>query len=223
MIFQTMPKSQYVKSFGIVVSLAIIGCVLWRNEWIVSGTSIVASSATASSSSDKSLHDNRGHASSRRATRGTNAESRVRSLLQIAPGEVGNIRIPSSGISLIVTEELEKKYGDILLIPLTQEQAIHGLEEILRKGDSLGSRVDIANGKISWKGEGIIVDGEVKEEGPARRLHLTTDVTSPKTMYHEVIMKIEDHTFFMVRSPGANADGVLLVFGESSEKLKPAE
>jgi hypothetical protein len=216
-----MPKPRYLKCFGIVVFLIAIGCVIWRNGGIVGGKSDLASKETISRSQDDATPDKQNGGSGRRATREVNAESRVRSLLQIAPGEVGNIRIPMSGFSSLITEDLEKKFGSLPLIPLTREEVIHGLEEILRNGDPLGSKVDPANGKITWKGDGIIVNGDVTENGPDKRtLHLEIDVTEPKVMFHEVIMTIEDRSFYLVRAPGANAGGVLLVFGEEAKQGK---
>jgi hypothetical protein len=216
MTFQTMPESRYLKGFGIVVFLITVGYISWRNGGIVGGKTTLFPKEAASLSQDGSIHDQQEGGSGRRTTRDVNADSRVRSLLQIMPGEVGNIRIPQSGFSSLITEDLERRFDEVPLIPLTREQAIHGLEEILRNGDTLGSKVDVANGKIVWKGDGITVNGDVTEMEPnKRRLHLEINVTAPKVMLNEVIMTIEDHSFFLVRAPGADAGGVLLVFGES--------
>lgn len=217
MIFETMPKSRYLKSFGIVIVLMAICCMLWRNGGTVSGKSGVASGGLISSAEGDSLPHKQDIGSTRRLTREVNVESRVRSLLQIASGEVGNIRIPSSGFGLLLSEEQEKKLEDIPLIPISREQAVQGLEEILRNGDSLGSRIDISNGKITWEGDGIAINGEVNElKDDFRNLHIVIESTAGNGLFRkaEVATGIQGYSFFLVRAPDPGAGGVLLVFGE---------
>ncbi|GAA5123222.1 hypothetical protein GCM10023212_21190 [Luteolibacter yonseiensis] len=214
-----MPKSRYLKGFGIVVFLIGIGFIIWSDGEAVGGKSAVARNGTMPRSQHDSPRQKEDVDFTPRATRDVNAESRVRSLLQIAPGEVGNIRIPSSGIGLLLSEEGEKKWETSPLIPLSREQAIHGLEEILRKGNSLGSRVDTADGKIIWNADGIVVNGEVTEEGDASRtLEVAIDGPATKGLFHEGVIKVQGYSFFLVRAPGADAGGVLLVFGEEAKR-----
>lgn len=216
MKFRTVPKSQLLMGFGIVLVLAAIGFLIWSVRPESDDKSRSTSNQPTQSFQDESTRSDRDPSSVRHESRALNAESRVRSLLQIAPGEIGNIRVPSSGFDKFLPEGWEQRWKNMPLIPVTREQAIHGMEEILRNGDSLSSRVDVASGKISWTTDEIVVNGNVTELGEGlRNLDIVLEGKATNGKFYEESVKIQGYSFFLIRAPDSDAGGILLVIGEN--------
>jgi hypothetical protein len=224
MKFPTMPKSRYLRGLGVVIILmAAMGCLFSRDGALVGQKSSSASSQTSALSHGGPDSGEQEVVATRRVTREVNAESRVRSLLQIAPGEVGNIRIPPSGFDSLLSEEQKKNYPDVILTPITREQAIQGLETILRHGDSLSSRVHVCNGKITWKEDGIEIDGEVLElGGDIRNLNVVMEGADTNGFAWKQSMSVgfQGYSFLLARAPDPSAGGVLLIVGEPLKDSK---
>lgn len=216
-----MPKLRHPKRFGIVMLLAAMLPLLWWNGTIFSGKSNASpDDAISRFQDDSSQNQQRDAGSERRADREVNVESRVRSLLQIAPGEMGSIHIPASGIAKLLSEAQRRWSDDVPLVPMTREQAMHGLEEIIRHGDSLGSKVDICDEKVTWKGNGMAIDGKtlLSSQGD-RHLNLTVEAAGAdgSQRQSQVLVSVKGHSFFLVLSPVPDAGGVLLIFGDDAE------
>jgi hypothetical protein len=219
MKFKAMPKPRHLKGFGIVIFLAALISLFWKRGTISSGKPNSASDDAIPHLQDDSLRRQQDASSGRRVAREVNAEARVRSLLQIAPGEAGSIHIPASGIASLLSDEKKKTSEQIPVVPITREQAVRGLEEILRHGDSLGSKVGICEGKITWKGEGIAINGEMTESGDdLRNLHFTIEGSAANGFPQKsnVSMSIKGYSFFLALAPDPGAGGVLLIFGEDT-------
>lgn len=219
-----MPKFRELIGLGILLVLAT-SMFLWTNREEAAWRSGSNSNAPTSGVRNDAPRGGGDGRSGGRVARELNVESRVRSLLQVAPGETTKIRIPASEFGRLLPEDWEKKWAGMALVPISRELVVQGLEEILRQGGSLGSKVDFENGKIDWKDDGVFVSGTMDElgEGQRRLSVVVVDEMSASKNSYESIVRIQGHSFFLVHVPGSDAEGVLLVFGDDPKAKEAGE
>lgn len=211
-------KSRRFVGPGIVLVLASAICMLLTKRAIFSGNSVNVSGMRELDSSQGAWRDGESDIAKERVARPSNEESRVRSLLRVVPGEIGMIRIPSSKFELLLPDRSREDYANQALVPISRELAIKGLEEILRQGGSLASRVDNSGGKIAWEVKGIALKGEsiYLEAAKQHRIRLKVEDTLLQGSAIETIMRVPRGAFVLARLPNSDGEGVLLVLEDEA-------
>ncbi len=149
-----------------------------------------------------------------RIQRKGDAEARIRSIFQIGPGEVVLIRVPSGKLEEFRPPEREETMP---LILLDRDRAMNGLADIMREGEALDARVGNADREIAWSGEGMEVKGEVHFLDASGEYRIRASIGKAREDGHslEFIGRIKPGSVALIRPPGWDTDGVLLMFGEN--------